>query len=441
MTNTEFRHFNHPARIAVIGYSNAAYRTAQRLAETGSSIVFVVSDTDRFRTETLMAGIKLISLPCLQPGCLPEDIRTCSSAVVASDDEQFNLHVTMQLNSDFPSLKIVTRLFNLGLGREIEARMPRVTVLSVSEHAAPFFAAAAFLDCVHDAWREDNQLMAHTGDRGRATAVIAEPSQTPRTYISGIRGFSRRMRPDLMLLGVLAGIVLVIAAGTLFFWLRLGIPLGDALYFVVTTLTTTGYGDYSLREYPFYAKLAGMTLMLSGASLFAILFALLTDKLFRMRLELVMGRRQVHAAGHVIVCGAGDVGIRVVECLQLTGTEIVVVERDQEGRFNQRIREMGIALIIDDATIEETLDRAAVQSAGAIICATDNDMRNLEIALNARSHNPGIRSVVRVYDRDFADQMQRNFHIEAALSSSAIASHAFADAALKHVDTTGGPTQ
>jgi Trk K+ transport system NAD-binding subunit len=92
---------------------------------------------------------------------------------------------------------------------------------------------------------------------------------------------------------------------------------------------------------------------------------------------------------------------------------------------------MNIPLIIDDATLEETLERAAAHSAYAIICATDNDMRNLEVALNARSQNPAIRIVVRAYDRDFADQMQRNFHIEAALSSSSIASHAFVKAALE----------
>jgi voltage-gated potassium channel Kch len=241
---------------------------------------------------------------------------------------------------------------------------------------------------------------------------------------------SRKIRPDLMLAGVLSCIAVVIFVGTIFFWFCLGMSPGDALYFVVTTLTTTGYGDYSLKEYPFYAKLAGMSLMLTGAGLFAILFALLTDKMFRMRLDLVMGRRQVRADGHVIVCGAGDVGIRVVECLRLTGAETVVLERNQKGRYNQRVRELGIPLIIDDATLIETLDRAAVHSALAVICATDNDMINLQIALSARSRNTGIRTVVRVYERDFAEQMQRTFRVEAALSSSAIAARYFAEAAL-----------
>ncbi len=421
----------HPVRIAVIGFSSTACRTVSRLVDAGASVLFVIDDDSRAHTCALTTDVDLHSFPRLLPAGLPVEIGSCHAAVVASDDEQLNLHITMQLSSDYPSMKIVTRLFNLGLGREIEERMPHVTVLSVSELAAPFFAAAAFLDGVQEAWRKDDCLMASTECQSVTPVRADNYSALSGRENPATPCLSRKTRPDKMLLAVLAGIILVVTAGTLFFWFTLRMSFGDALYFVVTTLTTTGYGDYSLREHPFYTKLVGMALMLSGASLFAILFALLTDKLFRMRLDLIMGRRQVKAAGHVVVCGAGDVGIRVVECLRLTGAETVVVERDQNGRFNQRIHELGIPLIVDDATLEETLNRAAVRQASAIICATDNDMRNLEVALNARSLNPAIRIVVRVYDRDFADQMQRNFRIEAALSSSAIASNTFAASALR----------
>jgi voltage-gated potassium channel Kch len=417
-----------PERIAVIGFSSTACRTVGRLADAGAPVLFVIDDDSRANACSLTTNVELISLPRLLPAGLPIEIGGCRAAVVASDDEQLNLHVTMQLSSDYPSMKIVTRLFNLGLGREIEERMPNVTVLSVSELAAPFFAAAAFLDGIQEAWRKDDRLMANIENQGVAPVRADNTSPLQRSDGTDIPNVSRKTRPDKMLLAVLAGIILVVAAGTLFFWTTLRMSIGDALYFVVTTLTTTGYGDYSLREHPFYTKLVGMALMLSGASLFAILFAI-DRQAVQDAPDLIMGRRQVKAAGHVVVCGAGDVGIRVVECLRLTGAETVVVERDQNGRFNQRIHELGIPLIVDDATLEETLDRAAVRQARAIICATDNDMRNLEVALNARSLNPSIRIVVRVYDRDFADQMQRNFRIEAALSSSAIASNTFAAAA------------
>ncbi|MEZ0367447.1 MAG: TrkA family potassium uptake protein [Candidatus Sericytochromatia bacterium] len=419
--------------IAVIGFSNAAYRTVCRLAEKGAGVLFVIGEGDRHQLTELPAGVLLETVPHLRPGNLPARVGDCLAAVVATEDEQFNIHMMMLLNSRFEGMRIVTRLFNLALGREIEARFPHVTVLSVSDLAAPFFVAAAFAEGVLDAWREPSSLMASVSRQGKPETIAI--SQEPGGQKLQVRrrlypAFPVQTKPDLLLLGVLGVLALVIAGGTLFFSYFHGMPPGDALYFVVTTLTTTGYGDYSLKDLPFSAKLVGMTLMLAGASLFAILFALLTDKLFRIRLDVLLGRRRVRKAGHVIVCGAGDVGIRLVECLMLTGADIVVVEREADGRFNQQIRDAGIPMIISDAALQETLERAGAARARILLCATDHDMSNLETALNGRALNPGLRIVVRVYDRDFAEQMRDNFGLDVALSSSAIAANTFAAAAM-----------
>ncbi|PIQ29165.1 hypothetical protein COW36_17760 [bacterium (Candidatus Blackallbacteria) CG17_big_fil_post_rev_8_21_14_2_50_48_46] len=423
------------APIAVIGFSHAAFHTVCRLAEQGQRVQFLVNQSELHQVPTLPAGVELSPRPHLHPAELPEDLRNCERAVVASDNEQFNLHTTMMLNARYPQMRIVTRLFNLALGQEIESRFPHVRVLSVSELAAPYFVAAAFVDHVQEAWHDQEHLMARVGaDSSEKTLCIQVEDFPAPQSLASMGAAAVRHKPDLLFWAVLVGLLGVIASGTLFFSLRHGMPLGDALYFVVTTLTTTGYGDYSLRDYPFSAKLAGMSLMLAGASLFAILYALLTDKLFSLRLDALMGRRQVKASGHVIVCGAGDVGVRLVECLRLTQAETVVVEHNSEGRFNQRIRDLHYPLLIADATLEETLIRAGVKRARTLICATHQDLVNIEIALNARALNPAIRIVVRIYERDFAEHMREHFGIDVALSSSALASHAFAREAMKDIE-------
>jgi voltage-gated potassium channel Kch len=248
-----------------------------------------------------------------------------------------------------------------------------------------------------------------------------------------------RLFLDKLSLLVATGLMLVVLIATAYFHTKLLLSWQDALYFVITTLTTTGYGDYSLKEASFAAKLAGMLVMLSGASLFAILFALVTDWIFRARLDFMMGRRKVGLVGHLIVCGVGDVGVRVVENLLLAGAKVVVIERDPDHRFNHRIRDLGASLILADATLEETLIMSGVKQARAIICATDSDMHNLEIGLNARALQPDIRTVLRVYDRSFAELIQQNFSFDSALSSSAIAAPAFVEAAVSGLAEGGLP--
>lgn len=59
---------------------------------------------------------------------------------------------------------------------------------------------------------------------------------------------------------------------------------------------------------------------------------------------------------------------------------------------------------------------------------TQNDALNLQIALKARSLNPNIHVVIRIFDQDFAQSLQQQFGFT-ALSATAMAAPAFAAAA------------
>ncbi len=436
-----------PERLAVIGYSNISTRIAQLAAGSGIPTIYFVAEAELSLVKTPGYRFELHPMPANSHAEFPAVISSCSAFIIASDNEQFNILTTLQLADWVAGRRIVTRLFNIRLGQEIERRLPNVKVLSVSELAAPHFAASAFIDGVMAAWRQEERLLVKTTAGGPDT--VHDLDVLLREQPCGGKGecrpslYRKRIRLDRMFLAVLAALGMVMISGTIYFWLARGLPPGDALYFVVTTLTTTGYGDYSLRESPIFAKIVGMGLMLSGATLLAILFALVTDVLLRIRLDTTLGRRPVDNTGHIIVCGAGDVGVRIIECLQAAGASPVAVERDQDRRFNQRIRDLGIPLVIADAALEETLEKAGAPRASAIICATDNDMGNLEIALNARALNPGIRQVVRIYDPEFSEQMHNHFGIAAVISSSAIAAPRFLAAALSaetDVSVTGWKT-
>ena len=69
-------------------------------------------------------------------------------------------------------------------------------------------------------------------------------------------------------------------------------------------------------------------------------------------------------------------------------------------------------------------------SSAPIILATDDDLANLEVALDARRINPGIRVVLRMFDQNMADKIRDGFNIYTAMSQSAISAPAFATAAL-----------
>ena len=132
---------------------------------------------------------------------------------------------------------------------------------------------------------------------------------------------------------------------------------------------------------------------------------------------------------HVIICGAGRVGYRVFEQLQKLAVPMVVIERDEAKPFLSEIRAAGVAVLVEDVRAAGALSRANLQKARAIVCATDDDLANLNVALDARKLKAGIRVVMRLFDDDLVEKTRVSFEAQ-AFSTSALAAPALAMAAL-----------
>lgn len=136
-------------------------------------------------------------------------------------------------------------------------------------------------------------------------------------------------------------------------------------------------------------------------------------------------------SNHVILCGIGKVGYRVALELQKFGRDIVAIELNPDGRFVERAKSRGIPVLLEDARRTAALLNANVRFADVIIPCTDNELANLDIALDARDLNPNIKVVLRMFDPDLARRVERGFGIHTAFSTSALAAPIFAAAAMR----------
>lgn len=209
----------------------------------------------------------------------------------------------------------------------------------------------------------------------------------------------------------------------------------DALYFTVETIATVGYGDFNFRDQPTWLRLFAILLMILGGVLATSFFALLTNLLVTRRIAEAMGRRRVTGlSGHVVVVGLGSVGIRVVELLIAAGREVVVVERDESSRYLAQIRRAGVPVIIADSTLPQTLEAVNLAGAAAVAVLTSDDLANIETALTVRDQLgerwAEVPVVLRVFDRQLAGSVQRNFGFGNVQSTSALAAPWFVGAVL-----------
>lgn len=219
---------------------------------------------------------------------------------------------------------------------------------------------------------------------------------------------------------------------------RLGgqhIPLLDAAYFTVETVTTVGYGDFSFRSQSPWLMGGAILLMLLGALFVAVFFAMLTNMLVSRRIEESLGRRRITGLrGHVLVIGLGSVGMQAASRLVAAGSDVVVVEKHDGNRHLSQARALGVPVVIADATLPETLESVSLASASAVAVLTSDDLANLETGLAVRDQL-GARwdrtpVVLRMFDPQLARSVRHNFGFRNVRSTAALAAPWFVGAAL-----------
>jgi Trk K+ transport system NAD-binding subunit len=158
--------------------------------------------------------------------------------------------------------------------------------------------------------------------------------------------------------------------------------------------------------------------------------AAVVDSVVKARLRIEAGLLTEKISDHMVVVGLGDVGTRVIRALVAAGVEVVAIERNVDARGVQAARDLRIPIIFGDASRLEILQAASVATCRAMVIVSTDDVTNLEAALLARAEKPDLKVVMRLFDGEFADRVQRAFNINTSRSVSYLAAPAFAAAML-----------
>ena len=199
----------------------------------------------------------------------------------------------------------------------------------------------------------------------------------------------------------------------------------DAFYRTISLLATGAdmHGDEVERGSWQKAFISGLRLV--GTALTAAFTAIFTNYLIRANLGGALEIRRIPESGHVIVCGLGNVGFRVVEELLQQGVPVVAVEANQANPFIAAARRLGAAVIVGNATVVQVLRQAHAASAGAVVAATGNDLANVEIGLLVRELAPKQRVVLRLIDPQLASTLRHSANVRLAVSVPDLAAPAF----------------
>ena len=383
--------------------------------------------------------------PALLQQLVPQGTR---AVLLCAKSDEANLAMALRVRDAHAEVRLVISFFNPRMGRKIERELGNCAVLSSAELSAPSFAAAALRDGVLQTVCHGSEHFAFLQDQGgeEPTEGLDLGGGVRFLPLSRLAGPRLRLRDvpamgsaylhqtrhavDRYLVGILGGIAGLLAVSTAYFHWDQRMSWLSSLYFVVTTFCTVGYGDYSLKDASELTKFMGILLMLSSVTLTAGLFAILTNTLVQKRTDVLEGRRRYRFRNHVLVCGLGIVGLRIVECLRSLGVKVLVLEQDRSNPLLEELRAQGVPFMVADATRDRTLRSANLLRARSLVGAINEDLLDLEIGLAAREIHPELHLVLRIFEGAFAQRIQRHFHIHTALSASSLSAPAFLAKAL-----------
>jgi Trk K+ transport system NAD-binding subunit len=470
-----------PAPLTVIlGGDTLAFEVCTTLLGAGFGVVVLWDRVGDVPEHAARLGARFSPRhPDERSSLLDAGVLEATVAMALTDDDHANLQFALAARDLNPGVRIVMRQFNRTLGRKIEQNLPDCSVISLSSQSAATYAGAAVdRRCFYGVQFPDidGPLVgfsertagdagvagtdADTAERRLGARILAcdgaldfdraacfEPDDTltlfaridarpsrpergPRTLAQGIRllGVIRRnvARPDPVVRGAVAAALTFFVLATAYFAATMHLGVVTAAYFVLSTMTTTGYGDIAPARGDLRGEVVAMLLMLAGLTFSGIFIAVLSSRFAEAQYIATQGLRPVTRRGHIIVCGAGNVGSRVVQQLVALGCSVVVVEVQPKPETVALSRSGRFQLLTGDASKDATLDLCNIPEAAALVALTNSDTMNLEIALGARARGTACHIVMRVQHATFEASIRRHFGFERVFGTAALAAPVFA---------------
>ena len=133
---------------------------------------------------------------------------------------------------------------------------------------------------------------------------------------------------------------------------------------------------------------------------------------------------------HIVVFGFSGVARRIVKQLAKVSPRVIVVDPALSTSELETLRRYGVEHIAGYGQSLDVLTAADVANARAAICATDDDLRNIEIALLVREQSDRVRIVVQMANGNVGRALERVTQPSAVLEVADLASMAFVEQAV-----------
>jgi voltage-gated potassium channel len=200
----------------------------------------------------------------------------------------------------------------------------------------------------------------------------------------------------------------IIAFGTFGYYFVEHMPLFEAFYMTIITVSTVGFSE--IVPLSIAGRALTVIIIILGITVGAYTIGMLVRAFIEGELVQILGRRKVQKQiaelkKHFIICGFGRIGRIICSELDADNIDFVVIEQDPSAIESIEIQ--SYLYLEMDATSEEALMAAGIMNAKGIATAVNSDANNVFITMTAKSLRPDIFVLARASEEKNENKLVR----------------------------------
>lgn len=198
------------------------------------------------------------------------------------------------------------------------------------------------------------------------------------------------------LLKAFAMLLGIIGFGTIGYYCFEEMPLFDAFYMTIITISTVGFSEIVPLTY--VGRIITVIIIIMGISVGTYTIGIIVKWFVEGELQHIFWRLRVKKQiadlkNHYIICGFGRIGRTICSELEADGGNFVIIAQNVS-EIEETVKEKYLFLEMD-ATTEEALLRAGIMTARGLVTVVNSDANNVFITLTARGLRPDIFVLAR----------------------------------------------
>lgn len=179
---------------------------------------------------------------------------------------------------------------------------------------------------------------------------------------------------------------------------------GDAVYYVIVTVATVGYGDITPTSPE--AQWFSLSVILFGTGAFTIAVGSLVGPAIESRMAAAVGNMTASELtlleDHVVILGYGEVTESLIAALE-GRADVVVVTPDPD--VASALDDEGINVVTEDPTDEAVLGDTRVDEARGVVVGSDDDAEDVLAVIAAKNIAPEVRVVAAATEAKHVDKL------------------------------------